>query len=196
MQKLGLGADGVGTTPLSGQPDLFRGPSDTVDRLIQLSVENTYRRFLSLVSAARKMPPERVHQIAQGRVWDGGTARQLGLVDEFGSLDAAVAFAARRAGLDPATANLVYLEKKPDAWAEMLAGFADDDDGRTAGTDTFSRIAGRPEQALMRGLYDARRILSGPAIQARCLECPAAGMPLGEKEQASLKLWLAGLLGR
>jgi protease-4 len=197
MQKLGLGADGVRTTPLSGEPDVFRGFSPTVDRLIQMSVEHSYRQFINLVASSRKMTPQRVDEIAQGRVWDGGTARQLGLVDEFGSLDTAVAFAAKRAGIDSGSANLVYLEKEPDYWARMLAGFANNDDQRTAGgLDAFSRISGRPEQMMMRGLHDARRILSGPALQARCLQCPATNVPLRSSEQASVKSWIAGLIGR
>ena len=197
LAKLGVGADGVRTTPLSGEPDLLRGPSPVADQLIQLSVENTYRRFLGLVSAARKMPPERVHQIAQGRVWDGGTARQLGLVDEFGSLDAAVAYAAKRAGIDPGAAEVVYLEKQPDFWDTMLTSFAEDEDEtQTASRDVFSRVAARPELMLMRALHDAQKILSGPALQARCLECPGAALPLRKKEQASLGGWLAGLLSR
>src|SRR3546814_4276654 len=59
------------------------------------------------------MPVERVGEIAEGRVWDGGTARQLGLIDGFGSLDDAIAEAARRAKLDPETAEAVWLEKQP-----------------------------------------------------------------------------------
>jgi protease-4 len=91
LQKLGVGADGIKTTPLSGEPDLLRGPSPVADQLIQLSIENTYAKFLGLVAASRKMTPARVNEIAQGRVWDGGSARQLGLVDGFGSLDEAFA---------------------------------------------------------------------------------------------------------
>ena len=194
LEKIGVGADGVRTTPLSGEPDIFRGPSPAADRLIQLSIENTYRRFIALVAAARKLPPQRVHEIAQGRVWDGGTARQLGLVDGFGSLDDAIREAARRAKLDPAAAKAVYLEKKPDFWGEMLKSWNDEDDTQAAGRDIFSQIAARPETMLMRGLYDAQRILSGPAIQARCLECPTTAMPLRKKEQATVSGWLARLL--
>jgi protease-4 len=197
LQKLGVGADGVRTTPLSGEPDLLRGPSPVADQLIQLSIENIYRRFLGLVAAARKMPAENVHRIAQGRVWDGGTARQLGLVDEFGSLDAAIANAARRAGIDPGAAKPVYLEKKPDFWNQMLTSFAEDDEDTTqTSRDVFSRVAARPELMLMRALHDAQRILAGPAIQARCLECPSPALPLRKKEQASLVGWLGALLVR
>jgi protease-4 len=78
LEKIGVGVDGVQTTPLSGQPDLLRGPSEEANRFLQMGVEGTYRRFLNLVAEARKLPVERVHEIAQGRVWDGGTARQIG----------------------------------------------------------------------------------------------------------------------
>src|SRR3546814_14906243 len=78
--------------------------------MIQLSVHSIYRRFVGPVAEARDMPVERVGEIAEGRVWDGGTARQLGLIDGFGSLDDAIAEAARRAKLDPETAEAVWLE--------------------------------------------------------------------------------------
>ena len=196
LQKLGLGADGIKTTPLSGEPDLLRGPSPVADRLIQLSIENTYRRFIGLVSAARKMPPERVHQVAQGRVWDGGTARQLGLVDAFGSLDAAIAEAARRAELDPETASVVYLEKQPGLLDEMFRSVATTDEDSEAAPDVFASLAARPQLLLMQGLSEARNILSGSTIQARCLECPSAPLPLPRKEQASLSAWLTSFFVR
>ena len=85
LAKLGVGADGVKTTPLSGEPDILRGPSPEASALIQAGVEQTYRRFLQLVSASRHMPVQNVDAIAQGRIWDGGAARRLGLVDRFGS---------------------------------------------------------------------------------------------------------------
>ena len=194
LQKLGVGADGIKTTPLSGEPDLLRGPSEEADRLVQTGVENTYRRFLAIVAQARKLPVQRVNEIAQGRVWDGGTARQLSLIDGFGSLDDAIAEAARRAKLDPATAKAVYLEKEP-SWAEQFLRTFNEGDAEQASPDAFSRMAARPQLLLARALADAQQILSGPAIQARCLECPAASVALSKKERATLGTWLAGLLG-
>src|SRR3546814_15510323 len=79
------------------------------------------------------MTPERVDQIAQGRFWDGGTARQLGLVDGFGSLDDDIAEAARLAKLDPAKARPVFIEDKPDYFSSLLEQyFTGDEDNRTA----------------------------------------------------------------
>ena len=83
LAKLGVGLDGIKTTPLSGEPDLLGGPSPEADALIQAGVESIYRRFLGSSPTRAKSPAE-IDRIAQGRVWDGGTARQLGLVDQFG----------------------------------------------------------------------------------------------------------------
>jgi len=194
LQKLGIAADGVKTTALSGEPDLLRGISPEAGRMLQMGVENTYRRFLSLVSQARKLPVQQVDRIAQGRVWDGGTARQLGLVDQFGSLDAAIADAARRAGLDPENASVVYLEEEPDLFGQLFASFGEAESDRSV--DVFSRIAARPQDLLVRAIEDTRQIMAGPAIQARCLECPNSGQATRAPERLSAGSWLWGLFGR
>ena len=110
LQKLGVGADGVKTTPLSGEPDLLRGPSPEANTLIQSGVNAMYARFLNIVAESRHKTPQQVDQIAQGRVWDGGTAHQIGLVDGFGSMDDAVAKAAQLAGLGADERGVRFLE--------------------------------------------------------------------------------------
>jgi protease IV len=172
MEKLGIGTDGIRTTPLSGEPDLFRGPSDEADRFLQMGVESTYRRFLSLVSRARNMPIERVHEIAQGRVWDGGTARQLGLIDQFGSLQDAIAEAARRAGIEGNDVRPIYLEPAPSWFTQTFGNFARV--RAQVSPDPFGRLARRPQALLQRAFEEARLLLRGSTIQARCLECPPA----------------------
>jgi protease-4 len=172
LQKMGIGADGIKTTPMSGEPDLFRGPSPEANRLIQMSVDDTYRRFLRLVSTARKLPVARVDRIAQGRVWDGGTARQLGLIDRFGSLDDAIAEAARRAKIDAGDADVAWLDDEPGFWDSMFQSWAVDEDEEDASRDALARISARPMMLLEHAIVDARRLVSTPSIQARCLECP------------------------
>jgi protease-4 len=194
LQKLGIGADGVKTTPLSGEPDLLEGISPEASQMLQMGVENTYRRFLSVVSKSRGLPVQQVDRIAQGRVWDGGTARQLKLVDQFGSLGDAVAEAARRADIDPEDATVTYLEKEPDFFTQMLASFGEEDAGEPP-ADAYSLIAAQPQQLLIRALEDARQILAGPAIQARCLECPSSGA-VRMRDPPSLGAWLLGLVSR
>ena len=97
LGKIGLSADGVQATPLSGEPDALKGTTPVVDALIQAGINQVYAHFTGLVAAARHLPVARVDEIGQGRVWDGAAARQIGLVDRFGSLEDAVAEAARRA---------------------------------------------------------------------------------------------------
>lgn len=187
LQKLGVGVDGVATTPLSGQPDVLRGPSPEASQLLQMGVEGTYRRFISLVARARHLPPARVNEIAQGHVWDGGTAHQLGLVDRFGSLGDAIAEAARRAHLDGDDARPRFLEREPGWLGRLLANAArgDDDDPttQTQARDAFASLAQRPEALVARAIAEARQLVAGPAIQARCLECAAWADPTPPQPQ-------------
>ncbi len=195
MAKIGIGVDGVKTTPLSGEPDLLRGPSPEADRLLQMSVDQMYARFLGLVSQARKMPVQRVDQIAQGRVWDGGTARQLGLVDAFGDLDDAIAEAARMAKIDAAEARAVWLEKTPSFTDQLLLALATDE-GQETGRDAFSKIARERRLLALRAVAEAKGLLAAPAVQARCLACPASEAAVPVREAGGLTAWLMGLLGR
>ncbi|HEX8574408.1 MAG TPA: signal peptide peptidase SppA [Allosphingosinicella sp.] len=194
MTKLGLGADGVKTTPLSGEPDLLRGPSPEADRLLQMGVDGTYRRFLALVSAARKMPVAQVDRIAQGRIWAGGTAHQLRLVDAFGGLDDAVREAARRARLDPQEAKAVWLEKEPGFGDQLLMSFGGDGE-EEASPDAFSRLASKPRLRMLAAIAEAERLVSGAAIQARCLECAGDGRRPRAAGESSLSAWIWRLLG-
>ncbi|HEX8654636.1 MAG TPA: signal peptide peptidase SppA [Allosphingosinicella sp.] len=196
VQRLRLGADGVRTTPLSGEPDLLRGPSPEMDRLIQMGVEATYRRFVGLVSRARRLPPQRVHEIAQGRVWAGGIAHQHGLIDRFGSLDDAINEAARRARLDRGDAGVVWLEPKPDFWSQMVRSLAGGEEADAGGRDVFSRLARRPEALLALAVEQAEALASGPALQARCLECPGvAATPAPRRAVRSVTRRLLALAG-
>src|SRR5205085_3074851 len=110
LQKLGIGVDGVKTTPLAGEPDLLKGPSPEANQLLQTGGNATYARFLGIVGTARHKTPQQVDQIAQGRVWDGGTAHQIGLVDGFGGMQEAVAKAAELAHLGANERGVRYLE--------------------------------------------------------------------------------------
>ena len=175
LAKIGVTSDGVKTTPLTGQPDVIAGTNPTVDAILQAGIENGYREFIARVAQSRHMTPARVDAIGQGRVWDGGTARQLGLVDRFGTFDDAFAEAARRAHLDAAKAHAVYLEKKPGWAAELAKSLNKDDDDDTVGGDVFAQIAHRQRALLGQAIGDMRRLVRGGSIQARCLECGGLG---------------------
>lgn len=195
LQKLGIGADGIKTTPLSGEPDLLRGPSPEANQLIQTGVESTYRRFLSIVAASRHKSPADIDKIAQGRVWDGGTARQIGLIDGFGGMSDAIAKAAQLAKLG-GERGVRYLEppkRFTDELIESLAQRSDED--TTTPEDAFAVFAGKPQQQLAAALAEVRSILRGPTIQARCLECPdVAPAPVHARDKGILEIiaeWLS-----
>lgn len=99
LSKIGVSADGVGTTELAGYTTLGRPLTPLAERSLQLTVENGYDRFLSLVSASREKTVEEVDAVAQGQVWSGEAALEFGLVDALGSLDEAVAAAAELANI-------------------------------------------------------------------------------------------------
>ena len=99
LPKLGIGADGVKTTPLSGEPDLLQGPSPEASRLIQAASTRSTAASSTWSPSRGTSRPQQVDQIAQGRVWDGGTAHQIGLVDGFGGMNEAIAKAAELAKL-------------------------------------------------------------------------------------------------
>jgi protease-4 len=186
LAKAGVTTDGVKTTPFSGQPDLFGGTSPEFDKLAQTGVEDIYGRFVGLVSAARRLPLARVNEIGQGRVWDGGSARQLGLVDAFGGLDDAVAEAARRAKID--NPELVWLENEPSWWERWASGWSRPDDEGEQGEDMLSRLAAKQRLLAWAAIADARALAGGASIQARCLECGMAAPP--RAPDVTLGRWL------
>ena len=174
LEKLVVGADEIKTTPLAGEPDLLRGPSPDANRLLQTGVETTYRRFLTLVSQQRKIPVQQVDAIAQGRIWAGGTAQQLKLVDAFGGLDEAIAEAGRLAKLDGEAAKPVWLEPEPSFVDQLLLAMATGEEEEEASADIFGRIAMGQQQMMLRAAADAERLLATGSVQARCMECPVA----------------------
>lgn len=97
--KLGLHFDVVKTNEASDFGAMGRPFSAAETAAMQNYVERGYSLFLKRVAAGRKMKPEAVDRIAQGRVWTGSQALKIKLVDRLGTLDDAVAEAARRAGL-------------------------------------------------------------------------------------------------
>lgn len=178
LGKIGVGTDGVKTTPLSGEPDVFGGFSPTAEALIQQQIDSGYARFLGLVAASRHKSPAEIDKIAQGRIWDGGTARQLGLVDEFGGINAALAWAAKAAGAQ--SWHPVYLGGDADPFSALLAKIADSESdagdahvlgGKGHGTD-FAALAAQRQGALAQQLMgDLSRLLGGEGAQVYCLEC-------------------------
>lgn len=126
LDKLGVSTDGIGTTKLAGAMRVDRPLSPQAENVIQQGVEFVYQQFLTLVAEARDSSVGEIHQVAQGRVWSGATAKELGLVDKIGNLEDAVAAAAHRAGLDSYHIHLIRktLTPKEQILRELAGGAA------------------------------------------------------------------------
>lgn len=97
--KLGVTFDQVKTAPYADMGTAVRPLTEGEKRIIQASVDTIYHDFKTRVADGRKKDMSMVDSIAQGRVWAGSRAVQIGLVDRLGSLDDAIACAAGLANL-------------------------------------------------------------------------------------------------
>ncbi len=139
LERVGITTDSVAVG--SGATMLAPTHPFTEDEWNRINIwlDAIYPDFIGKVASGRRMPAERVHEVARGRVWTGADAAQNGLVDELGGISAAAEIARRRAGL-PADAPLrVYprltpldqlrppesSESRPAAAAGLDLGFAD-----------------------------------------------------------------------
>lgn len=175
LSDYGVTTDGVRTTPLSGQPDILAGFTPEAEAVLQASTTSFYNRFLALVAEARGISPERADELGQGRVWDGGAARQLGLVDRFGDLDAAIAWAAGRAELEEGEYEVHFLGANAPSYDSLLAQllFSGASETESGGRDVASIFARRELTRLQRVSDDLDRLMAVEGVQARCLECAA-----------------------
>jgi len=200
LAEYGIRSDGIRTTPLSGQPDIFGGFNTETDTLLQASVDAQYSRFLDIVSASRGLSRERADELAQGQVWDGGTARQMGLVDQFGDLDAALAWAAGKAGLREGGWQPVFLGADEEDFdgllAAMLSGPPDSEAHAMAGRDLVALTATRETALAERLLADIGALLKFRGGQARCLECAALERSAPRAENGGIDTLIRALMAR
>jgi protease-4 len=117
-EHLGIHVDGISTAPLAGVRVDRELPPEVGD-VIQGIIEHGYREFLQRVADSRGMTTEEVDKIAQGRVWSGTDAHELGLVDHLGDLDDAVAAAAELAELGDDYA-VSFIEKEEEFKDKMI----------------------------------------------------------------------------
>lgn len=103
VQKLGnnngLSWDVVKTARFADSTTVSRPKTPQELAIAQKSVNQIYNQFLDKVAQARKLPKQKVAQIAQGRVWAGKEAKQIGLVDQIGGVEDAIKYAASQANL-------------------------------------------------------------------------------------------------
>ena len=121
----GVRSDVVATNANSAYYSSLNGLTPYGVNLMTRSVEGTYKRFVYFVTQNRKRSFEDIDAIGGGRVWSGTRAKQIGLVDELGSLEDAVKFAAQKANLK--SYNVSSYPKKMTAFEQIFSDLNEDD---------------------------------------------------------------------
>lgn len=116
--KLGLTFDEVKTNENSDFGSIAKPLSPYQMKMMQKHVTDTYDDFITLVSTERELRKTFVDSIAQGRVWSGDDAIGLGLVDELGGIEEAVAYAAKEADLE--SYSIKEYPKQEDIFESLL----------------------------------------------------------------------------
>ncbi len=152
--KLGVKSQPVATHPFANFPSLDRTPTEAELAVVQRSVDQTYARFKEVVAQGRRLEAEVVDSIARGRVYTGRRAKELGLVDQLGGLNDALASCAKLAKIT--TYQVEVLPQSEEPWRQAL---------REVGVSLRS---GGLEAQLERGLLQLRtQIQRAGGIQAR-----------------------------
>lgn len=121
-EKLGVYIETVKTHKHSDIANGYRKLSDDELNVIQNSVEDIYETFITHVSKGRGIPVRKVDEIGQGRVWSGADALSIGLIDEIGGLEDAIASAADLSSLEDY--RIITLPKKTDMFEEFIESFS------------------------------------------------------------------------
>ncbi|XOV77542.1 MAG: signal peptide peptidase SppA [Aestuariibacter sp.] len=170
LSYLGINTDGVGTTEFAGISP-FRTLDPKVADVFQTSIEHGYKQFLNLVAESRDMDVNSVDNIAQGRVWTGEKAYELGLVDNLGYLEDAIHSAAQLAGLETFDSKYIERSLTPQElfWKEFFGNAA----GmvvKTAAADSETRLMNMVKQLLSE--YNEITRLNDPmGMYAYCFFC-------------------------
>ena len=138
---LGIRVDGVGTNKMAGALRRDRAMDPEVAEVIQTIINKGYNDFITKTAKARNMTPEQVHDIAQGRVWIGKDAHELGLVDHLGGFDDALNSAAKLAKLGE-DYKVEYFREKPCFQERFMSNLFSKE------TDSFAEIWTRGNQSL------------------------------------------------
>ncbi len=127
LSRLGITNDSVSTGGNAEMDSPFKPFTEAQRARYQEHLQAFYDEFVEKVAETRKMKPERVDALGQGRVWTGQQAKQLGLVDEIGGLDRAIAIAKEAARI-PASSDVEIVAYPPRRtlydlfWTQLLGG--------------------------------------------------------------------------
>jgi protease-4 len=119
LQKIGVSLEVVKTGSFKDIGSPVRKMKPEEKQLLEGVIQNVHRQFVAAIVKSRRLPPAQVEKMADGRIFTGEQAKDLGLVDELGSFEEAVETAKRLAGLR-GEVKLVQIEKKKFSWWDLL----------------------------------------------------------------------------
>lgn len=122
IDKLGIHTAGAPTTWLADAGNPLRPLDPRFAQVIQGSINHVYGDFINIAAKARKTTPEKINEVAQGRVWTGLQAKDRNLVDRIGSYRDALASAAKRANLG-ADYRVAYIERETSTVDRVIGMF-------------------------------------------------------------------------
>ena len=154
--KLGITVDVENTNAHSDFPSIFKPLSEAERLTLQRMIDGTYTAFVKRVSDGRGLSFEQVDKIAEGRVWSGKNALELGLIDTLGGLTTAIDIAAKRAKLDHY--RIIELPKLEEPLAQIIKELSGDMKERLLRNE----LAGHYRQYQM-----VKQVLQSDKIQAR-----------------------------
>ncbi len=163
LATVGVHSDGVGTTTLTSANNPYMPINPVLQGVFQQTVMRTYRTFIGLVSEARGLDIDEVDKIAQGRVWSGATAVELGLVDAIGSTQDAIESAAMLADLSDY--DVVYIEKQLSPREQLLKQLMETSIG------FFPEISPRLMNIIPVELRSLVQMSERPAVYLQCMVC-------------------------
>lgn len=175
LQKIGITTDGVGTTELAGAMRLDRALPEKAGKVVQHGVDNIYQRFITLVANARKQDVEAINEIAQGHVWTGSKAKEIGLVDELGTLNDVIAAIAEEAKLS--NYQVEFAQRPLSPKEEFIRSITQSYAGSfVPGSllEKFSSLNVLNELSpVLKPLSDLKKMNDPQGIYVQCLDCIA-----------------------
>jgi protease IV len=175
LQKIGVSTDGISTTELGGAVSLDRALSPKMASVIQTSVDHIYQDFIKLVADARKKEVTDINEIAQGHVWTGNKALEIGLVDHLGNLNDVIAAAAAYAKITDYSVQLITQKLSPkEELIRKLIGGDTKVSVRQALLEPFIDLSALKHLSpLLKPLSLLKTMTAEKGIYASCLECLA-----------------------
>lgn len=144
----------VGSSSHSDIYGLMRPLSDSEEQYMQASVEHIYDRFVGIVAEGRGLEPDYVDSIGQGRVWTGADALEIGLVDEIGTLEDAIGWAASIGGNVDVSEWQVVEYPKPLTQMESILRMVG---GDSSDTEEIAVFRGTPFEGFAETMYSLSR---------------------------------------